>query len=102
MFAASTRSLGTALTPLPRPLEEARLVEHGLYRSLRHPIYVGLLLAALGWSLLFESPISLAASGALAVVLDLKARREEAWLLERYPGYADYRRRTRRFVPRLY
>jgi protein-S-isoprenylcysteine O-methyltransferase Ste14 len=38
----------------------------------------------------------------LAAVLDLKARREEAWLVVRYPGYAAYARRTRRFLPGLY
>jgi protein-S-isoprenylcysteine O-methyltransferase Ste14 len=39
----------------------------------------------------------------LAVLFDLKARREEAWLIERFPEYADYRARTpRRFVPWLY
>jgi protein-S-isoprenylcysteine O-methyltransferase Ste14 len=38
----------------------------------------------------------------LAVWMDLKARREEAWLLARYPGYAAYRARSRRFVPRIY
>ena len=36
------------------------------------------------------------------VLLDLKARREEAWLSERFEGYAAYMRRTRRFIPGLY
>jgi protein-S-isoprenylcysteine O-methyltransferase Ste14 len=34
--------------------------------------------------------------------LDLKARREEAWLSERYPEYAAYARHTHRFVPGVY
>ncbi len=38
----------------------------------------------------------------LAVVLDLKARREEAWLADRYPDYDAYRAATHRFVPGLY
>src|SRR6266540_1831336 len=39
----------------------------------------------------------------LAVLFDLKARREEAWLIERIPEYEAYRARTpRRFVPWLY
>jgi len=33
---------------------------------------------------------------------DLKSRREERWLEERYPGYAAYRARTRRLIPGLY
>lgn len=35
----------------------------------------------------------------LAVLFMAKARWEEARLRERYPGYADYARRTPRFVP---
>jgi protein-S-isoprenylcysteine O-methyltransferase Ste14 len=39
----------------------------------------------------------------LAVFLDLKARREEAWLGERLDGYEAYRERTpRKLVPFIY
>ncbi len=39
----------------------------------------------------------------LAVFLDAKSRREELWLVERVPGYEDYRRRTkRRLLPFVY
>ena len=38
----------------------------------------------------------------LAALLDAKARREETWLLERYDAYAEYRRRSKRFVPGIY
>jgi protein-S-isoprenylcysteine O-methyltransferase Ste14 len=68
----------------------------------RHPIYLGVLLSALGWALLKASVVALGLAIGLAVLLDLKARREEAWLDERYPDYADYARRTRRFVPGIY
>jgi protein-S-isoprenylcysteine O-methyltransferase Ste14 len=30
---------------------------------------------------------------------ELKSRREEVWLVERYPGYVAYRERTRRLIP---
>ena len=40
---------------------------------------------------------------ALSVVLwlffVLKSTREEAWLMGRFAGYAEYRTRTRRFIP---
>ena len=32
-------------------------------------------------------------------VLSIKAGFEERWMLLRHPGYVEYRRRTRRFVP---
>ena len=94
--------LGRNLTPVPRPREDARLVDTGAYALVRHPLYGGLVLGALGWSLLVASPLSLLLVAVLAIVLDLKSRREEAWLRERYPGYPAYAARTRRLIPWLY
>ncbi|CAN5157450.1 isoprenylcysteine carboxylmethyltransferase family protein [soil metagenome] len=96
------RHLDRALTPLPRPIETGTMVEHGIYRHLRHPIYLGVFASALGWALLMASAISVVLALALGMLLDLKARREELWLRERYPAYARYAARTRKFVPRVY
>jgi len=91
--------LGRALTPVPRPRDDASLVSTGVYALARHPIYGGLILGSLGWSLLQASAMALGLSALLAVVLWLKSEREEAWLSERYPDYATYRRGTKRFIP---
>ena len=95
-------NLGPSLSAMPRPTDQAVQVSHGVYSQIRHPIYAGLVCAAVGWSLVSASLIALALSVVLAVVLDLKSRREEAWLRERFSGYAEYAARTRRFVPGLY
>ena len=94
--------LGDSLTPLPRPRTDARLVKAGIYRRLRHPIYAGLISAGIGWSVLTASLPAALVAVVLAIFLDAKARREEAWLLDRYEGYAAYRQRSHRFVPGLY
>jgi protein-S-isoprenylcysteine O-methyltransferase Ste14 len=99
---AGIRALDISLSPLPRPSANGQLVVHGLYGVVRHPIYVGLLLASVGWSTLWASVAAGVATVLLAILLDLKSRREEAWLRERYPGYADYAARTRRFIPGIY
>ncbi len=66
-------------------------------------MYGGAILIALGWSLLFTTIAGLALSLILALLLDLKSRREEEWLCERLEGYSDYRRRTpRRLLPFVY
>jgi protein-S-isoprenylcysteine O-methyltransferase Ste14 len=98
----AARQLGRAATPLPRPRRDTSTVTHGFYRRVRHPIYAGVVVSALGWAVLMASLPALVLVGLLAVLLDLKARREEAWLLEHDPAYAAYRQRTRRFIPRLY
>lgn len=98
----SARELRHALTPFPKPVQGNELVESGPYRRVRHPIYTGVVLAALGWSLLCGSWVALVLSLMLAVLFDAKSRREEAWLSEEHPAYAEYRRRTRRFVPGVY
>ena len=94
--------LGPSMTPFPRPRADGRLVETGIYGRLRHPIYAGLILGSLGWSALTRSPAALVVTVVLAALLDAKARREEAWLLDRYPPYAAYRLRTKRFLPGIY
>jgi len=94
--------LGASLTPFPRPRRTGELVERGVYGVLRHPIYGGLMLLAGGWSLTRPSGAGLLLSLAFALFLDLKARREEQFLEATFPGYEAYRRRTRRFIPRVY
>jgi protein-S-isoprenylcysteine O-methyltransferase Ste14 len=91
-----------ALSALPRPLETASMVATGPYRYVRHPVYAGLVLAALGVGLFRYSPWTVAAAVALFVILDVKRRREEAWLAERYADYSAYRARTRALIPFLY
>jgi protein-S-isoprenylcysteine O-methyltransferase Ste14 len=90
------------LTPFPKPLPDARLVEIGSYRLARHPIYGGLILGAFGWGLATASPVVLGLAAVLTAFFDLKSRREEIWLAEQFHGYDAYRRRTRRLLPWLY
>ena len=91
--------LGRNLSPLPRPRTGAELVETGVYRWVRHPIYGGLIALALGWALFVASFLTVLLALLLALLFELKSRREEAWLVERYPGYRDYMDRTDRFFP---
>jgi protein-S-isoprenylcysteine O-methyltransferase Ste14 len=86
-------TMGKSLTPFPRPKRGGELVVHGPFRFVRHPIYLGGVLVALGLSLVF-SAYALLFTAALAVFWLAKARLEERHLVERFPGYADYRRRT--------
>ncbi|OYW80191.1 MAG: hypothetical protein B7Z19_03505 [Polynucleobacter sp. 32-46-5] len=95
-------NLGKNLTPLPCPKDNAQLVQSGLYRYVRHPIYFGVLLAALAWLLIFPSVYILLYAIALFILFDVKARREEVWLVERFPAYQDYQRRVKKLFPGVY
>lgn len=91
--------LGTQLTPFPRPVDTGMLRQDGVYGFVRHPIYGGVLVILLGWTLV-SSPLTLVPFALTLGFFDAKRRREEVWLLAKYPGYADYRERVpRRFVP---
>ena len=91
-----------SFSPFPRPLDDGGLIESGIYRRIRHPMYVGVVLGALGWGLVAGSVVAVVLAFALAGLLDAKARREEIWLLDRHPDYREYRSRTRRFIPGVY
>ena len=95
-----------SLTAFPRPLANASLVaslvDRGAYGLVRHPIHGGLVLGAAGWGLVTASWLAIPATLVPAAFFELKSRREEARLAERYPGYARYRLQTRRLTPWVY
>jgi protein-S-isoprenylcysteine O-methyltransferase Ste14 len=94
--------LGRNLTALPKPRPGGYLVQQGLYRVVRHPIYCGVLLWALGSSLAHLNLWTLLLCGLLFVWLDRKASLEETWLQERFPGYSAYRQRVKKLIPWVY
>ncbi|HEU5362350.1 MAG TPA: isoprenylcysteine carboxylmethyltransferase family protein [Gaiellaceae bacterium] len=103
LLVESARRLGRSLTPFPAPVPGATLRTEGVYALVRHPMYLGGILVAAGWSALFESVVGGILTVALAAFFALKSRHEEARLEAAYPAYADYRRRTRwRLLPYLY
>lgn len=95
-------ALGDCLTIFPRPTEGCRLVRHGVYRWVRHPLYTSLILLAAGWSLFWWSWPTFASSLALVVFLNAKAAREEGLLRERFPEYGAYCDRVKRFIPGVF
>jgi protein-S-isoprenylcysteine O-methyltransferase Ste14 len=102
LIAGGIVAMRRQLTAFPRPVDGGRLIEEGVFGIVRHPMYGGAVLAAVGWGLLLASPATLASALGLLLFFDLKSRREEAWLGERFGGYATYRQQTRRLIPWLY
>jgi protein-S-isoprenylcysteine O-methyltransferase Ste14 len=89
-------------TPLPLDAPR-RLVVRGLYRFVRNPMYVGVLLVILGQAILFASTTTLWYAVAVAVFFQsFVIFYEEPALFGRFgESYADYRTRVPRWIPRL-
>jgi protein-S-isoprenylcysteine O-methyltransferase Ste14 len=95
--------LGRLFSGLVAIQEGHELVTTGLYRIIRHPSYLGLLLGLFGWALVFRSAIGLVLSLFLVPPLIARMDSEEALLESEFGArYADYRRRTWRLLPLVY
>jgi protein-S-isoprenylcysteine O-methyltransferase Ste14 len=99
---AGVFSLGSNLTAVPHPKENAQMVEHGAYRWVRHPIYSGIILGACGLALLRGGWLSLLYALILFIFFDIKSRREEQWLCEKYENYVAYQQHVAKLIPFLY
>jgi protein-S-isoprenylcysteine O-methyltransferase Ste14 len=83
--------------------EGHQLATGGPFSLLRHPIYVGLNLLALGTALWVPTPIVWAALALMVIGGDLRARAEERLLEQSFgDAYRAYTSRTKRFVPGIY
>jgi protein-S-isoprenylcysteine O-methyltransferase Ste14 len=94
LFGDGVARLGRQITPFPKPVEEGSVKNTGAYGLVRHPMYGGVLLLTLAWSLA-SSPLALVPWTVAVGFLDAKRRREEAWLVEEHPEYEEYRTSVR-------
>ena len=76
----------------------------GFYRFVRHPSYLGALLAMVGWALVFRSSIGLLLTAAMCVPIVARIRAEEDFLVREFgEQYRAYQQRTRwRLLPFIY
>ncbi|MEI6279893.1 MAG: isoprenylcysteine carboxylmethyltransferase family protein [Verrucomicrobiae bacterium] len=99
---AGALALGRNLTPFPEPSAHARLVQHGIYAKIRHPLYTSVIAAGFGWAWVWLSWPSALFAAALVPFFLAKSRREEQMLRRKFPEYREYETRTRRFIPWIY
>ncbi len=92
---------GSLVNVSPEPDHAAQLVAHGLYARVRHPIYLGVMLSALGVALIHGHIVPLLVALVFIPFFTYKSMFEERWLEQVYAGYAAYRQRAGRFLPRL-
>jgi protein-S-isoprenylcysteine O-methyltransferase Ste14 len=95
----SLRFLGKNLSVIA----QARgVADEGPYRLVRHPLYAGELVSALGLALAAGTAPAAILWVALLGMQAYRALREEQVLLDALPGYREYRARTAALVPGLF
>ncbi|MHC4666159.1 MAG: methyltransferase family protein [Planctomycetota bacterium] len=86
---------------IPSIRKKSNLITTGAYRVVRHPVYSGTLISALGWTILLKSIISLVYFPFLFLLYFFVTFIEERTLIEQYGDqYLDYKEKvTKRFIP---
>jgi protein-S-isoprenylcysteine O-methyltransferase Ste14 len=78
-------------------------VTDGIYRTIRNPSYLGLLINSLGWALAFRSLTGVLLTALLLIPLVARIHAEEALLRDTFGAeYDAYCAHTRRLIPWLY
>lgn len=83
--------------------QEHHVVDEGPYRMIRHPIYLGVLLAMLGVCVILGYIFSFAYLIFCIFGLVRKSKQEEELLISQFPGkYEQYQKRTKALIPYVY
>jgi protein-S-isoprenylcysteine O-methyltransferase Ste14 len=81
-----------------------QLIKHGIYRSIRHPLYASIWLFGLGQGLLLQNWLAgWSAFVTFAILYFVRTPREEHMMCEFFgQEYRDYMRQTGRLFPRIH
>ncbi len=83
--------------------ENHKLITTGLYKYIRHPRYLGIMLFLTGIPVVFLSWISLIMDIFLIVILLWRIRDEEILMYREFKGeWEDYKKRTSSLIPYIY
>lgn len=101
MFASFSVLTSWRLLPVIR--HDHRFCETGVYRWVRHPIYVAFDLIGIGVAIAVPSPLVLSGAVALIVAGELRARAEEKALIQAFGArYLAYMGRVAGRIPGVY
>lgn len=96
---AAYRSLKPSLRVNPIPKDGAAFIQVGIYRRLRHPMYVAVLLYAFGVAGFSSNKAAIVTCGILAIGIVIKAKLEDNLLLKAHPEAWEYQMSTPGFIP---
>ncbi|MEO8822300.1 MAG: isoprenylcysteine carboxylmethyltransferase family protein [Ginsengibacter sp.] len=97
----SLLALNKNLSPFPTPKPGAELIQSGIYKYTRHPIYSSILFFTFGFSLYSENTLRLIIFFLLLILFRFKAIYEEKLLEDKYSNYDTYKKTTGMFLPKI-
>ncbi len=95
-------SIGTSITPTSATRKEHKLVTHGIYRWVRHPLYTIASFLFVAFGMMVDNWF-IAAMGMLTfIVMAIRTPKEEANLIAKFGDeYREYMKHTGRFLPKF-
>ncbi len=83
--------------------KDHKLIQHGIYRHVRHPIYFGTILVFLGIPLILASPYGFATMALVIPLFLNRIRIEEKLLIEEFGAeYERYKETSKKLIPYLF
>ncbi len=101
---ASILQLGKSFTVDVAITDDAKLKTNGIYKRIRHPSYLGLLLVVTGFSVTMKSFYSfLAVVVPIFLAISYRISVEEKLLISEFgDNYINYKTKTKKIIPRIY
>ncbi|HMD68775.1 MAG TPA: isoprenylcysteine carboxylmethyltransferase family protein [Chitinivibrionales bacterium] len=99
---AALVQLGTGFSTKVEKSEGQRLTTTGMYRLVRHPLYLATLLQVAGSGIMLCSVVALALFPLCVAGVLVRIRKEERFMMVEFPEYGLYMKKTRRLIPWLY
>jgi len=97
IIAIAILQLNKNLSPFPTPKSNSELIQTGLYKYIRHPIYTGIILMTFGYGFYVNSLFKIFISVALLILFYFKSSYEEKMLQNKFSDYSEYKKTTGRF-----
>ena len=96
-------SIGNNISPTSATRKQHKLITHGPYRWIRHPLYTIGAITFISLGLLADNWFIILSGVLVFVVMAIRTPKEEANLIEKFGDeYKEYMKRTGRFWPRLF
>jgi len=101
--AVGKRTLAKSYSYVLKAGQQKQIVKHGVYRFIRHPIYLAAMLYTLGTPLIFSSLLGFLVILFFIPCLLYRIGIEEKMLIQEFGNeYIEYRKSTKKLIPFIY